>query len=105
MTDIDPGLGKNGAALVVGLAVFQLWTAYTTRAPSFSELSHATPGDDTHEQLMDTDLTVGSLAIVAALSLGLLTRDIRLVGLMLFPFIVISLWHHAILNRTYTPER
>lgn len=91
---------KDVAAVVVGLAVFELWKAYTARAPQFTALSDAPRGGEVHQQLMDADMSVGSLAVVAAIAMFALTRDVSILVLIILSFGVISIWHHAILNRT-----
>lgn len=87
------------AAAVVGLACYQLAQSYTDRAPSLHDLGKAVRGDSTHQQLLDTDLTIGSIALVVGVAMTVLTKDITAMLLMLFTFGILSLWHHAILNR------
>lgn len=88
----------SAATAVVGLAVFQLWTAWTNNAPSLAEAREAEPGDaSVRQKLIDADLLVGGLAVMVGAVLAVMTRDMTALLLMLVVFGCLSMWHHAVL--------
>ena len=93
------GWEPAAAAAVTGLACYELWNAWNSNAPTLRELGSAVQGDDTHQQLHDADLTVGSLALIVGVSMAVLTKDLTVLILMIFSFGALTLWYHAVLNR------
>ncbi len=96
-------LDRGIAASVVAVAVYEIWKAYTSRAPGMTALSAGVPGGETHQALQDADYAVGGLAVIAGLAMFFFTRDVKILVLVLVTFASVALWHHAVLNRT--PER
>ena len=88
----------TAAAAVVALATFQLWQSWQGAAPRLSDLREFIPGDITaKQQLLDADLTVGSLALIVGVAMAIYTRDFSILILMIFSFGALSLWYHAVL--------
>lgn len=88
----------QAAAAVVGLAAFELWKVWGNNAPSLSQVRAAPPGDDTiRQQLMDADITVGSLALIIGGTFAVLTRDMTALIIMLVMFGLLSFFHHWVL--------
>lgn len=89
------------AAAVVGAAGFQLWQAWNTNAPSLAQCRAASPVGEAHltvkQQLMDADLTVGSLALILGTTFALLAKDLTVLLIMVLIFGTLSLWHHQVL--------
>jgi predicted short-subunit dehydrogenase-like oxidoreductase (DUF2520 family) len=86
------------AATVVGLASYNLWSAWQASAPSLAELRAAEPGDiSARQKLLDANMTVGSLALVIGVTIAILTRDITVLLIMAVFFATLSYWHNAVL--------
>jgi hypothetical protein len=95
MAKLEPA----AAASVIGLAGFQLFTAWSNTAPSLSDLRAATPGDDSMRQkLYDADFMVGGLALALGVAFSVLSHDMTALVVMMVIFGMVSLWHHSVLN-------
>lgn len=95
----------TAAAAVIALATYNLWQAWQGTAPSLAELREHTPGNITaRQQLMDADLTVGSLALIVGIAMAIYTRDYSILILMVFSFGALSLWYHAVLASRPTKD-
>ena len=91
-------LEPSAAAAVIGVGAFELCKLYTDAAPSVTECRAATTGTDTHQQLVDADMTVGPLALVIGGTMSLLIRDWSPLAIMLIVFGAISVLRHWMLN-------
>lgn len=87
----DEGLGKGAAALVVSLAVFETWKAYTARATRYG--------------LVDADMSVAPLVAIAAIAMYAFTKDLRISALLVLSFAGLSGWHHLFIDRTTTLDK
>ena len=94
-----PGKYEPQAAVaVVGLAAFELWKVWGSNAPSLAAVRAAPPGDDSiRQQLMDADITVGSLAVIIGVTFAILTKDMTALIIMLVMFGTLSFFHHWVL--------
>lgn len=98
-------LEPTAAAAVVALATFQLWQSWQGTAPTLAGLREYSPNNITaKQQLMDADLTVGSLALIVGVAMAIYTRDLSILVLMVFSFGALSLWYHAVLASAPTTE-
>lgn len=95
---------QNGAAAaIVGLCTFQLWTAWNEATPSLSELRGATADrtnpDNTamRQKLHDAVLTVGSLALVVGIAMGVFTKKADTFILLAFTLTILATWYYSIL--------
>ena len=87
------------APFAVATAAFGIWTAYENNAPSLVECRAATPGDiSIRQQLLDADLTVGTIAAVIGFTFVYVTKDLTVLWLMLITFAMLSYWRHSILD-------
>ena len=91
------------AAAIVGLSTFQLWTAWNQSAPALAELRAATNNKaDTgntamRQKLHDAVLTVGSLALVVGVAMGVFTKRIDTLLLLGSTLAILALWYYSIL--------
>lgn len=91
---------RGAAAAVVGLACYEIASRYMDASPSLEALYAATPdGGNVHAQLRGADLSVGGLALIVGISMYVLTKEWTVLGILLFSFGSLSVWHHIILNR------
>lgn len=89
----------EAAIALVGMAGFQIWNAWNENAPSLQECRKARPGDDTvRQQMLDAEITVGSLALVLGVVFAVLTKDITAMIIMLGIFAALAFLHHWILD-------
>lgn len=92
-------LEPSAAAAVIGVAVFELWEAYRSSAPSLAECRTAVPGDiRIRQQLMDADMTIGSLALIVGIAFAVMSKDTTVLIILLAVFGIASLWRHSILS-------
>lgn len=90
----DPSVATG----IVGLAAFQLWSAWNSSAPSLADAREAAPGDvSVKQKLMDADILVGGLAVIVGGVLAVMTHDVTALILMLVVFGALSVWHHMVL--------
>lgn len=88
-------------ALAVTAGILSTAQIYGQYAPSLKELRTRDVGDTTgRQELMDADILVGSIAIVAGSFVSWAVHDIGPLIVLLFTFSVISYWHHMVLNST-----
>ena len=91
-------LSTEATVAVVGLAGFQIWQAWRETAPSFYDLRQAHPGDIPMSQaLLDSSLTVGTLALGLGVAFAVLSHDMTALILMAVIFGILALWSHQIL--------
>lgn len=90
---------EAGLVGLVGFAVWQLHNAYTDMAPDLHALREAN-GDDVkpRQQLLDTDVCVGGIALLAGVAASWLMRSPVPILLMGLAFVLVSGYHHAVLN-------
>lgn len=104
MTEVNLFKWDSSAAVLLGLAAFQLADTWTKTAPSLSEIRAAQPDGDPlayaamRQKLMDADMSVGTTAVVIGLVVSILTRDPSALVVMLLVFVALSGWQHAILT-------
>ena len=95
--------GNGAAAAIVGLCTFQLWTAWNESAPSLADLRAATSdksdADNTamRQKLHDAVLTVGSLALVVGIAMGVFTRKLDTLILLASTLAILATWYYSIL--------
>jgi hypothetical protein len=96
---------EQGAALaLVGFCGFQLWDAWNKTAPSLADCRGAAPGDVVvGQQLMDADVTVGSLAVLIGVIMAILSKNATALIIILVMFGGLSFWHHMA-YRGLSPE-
>ena len=89
----------SAAIAVVGVAAFELWKVWNSSAPTLAEVREADfTNINVRQRLMDSDITVGSLAVVIGVSLAVMTRDATALVLMLIIFGSLSFFHHWVLD-------
>ena len=92
-------LSVEAATAVVGLAAFELWKAWGNNAPALSTVRSAPPGDITvRQQLMDADITVGSLAVIIGVAMAILTKDMTALIILMVVFGALSFFHHWVMD-------
>lgn len=88
-----------GAAAIIGLAGFQLLSAWNNNAPTLQEVRQAPPGDNViGTQLKDADIMVGGLAVILGTTYLVLTKDTTAMFVMVGIWGSMSLWYHAVLK-------
>ena len=94
-------LGANDNALaiaVAGVTVFSLAELWQRTAPSLSDLRGHMPGSiDAKQRLVDADVVVGMVAVLAGAFIAIVTRDVTALILILVTFGALSLYYHATL--------
>lgn len=94
----------TAAAGLVGVALWQLHEAYRETAPKLGELRRAGRDCVDHRQrLLDADLTVGGLALLAGTSASLLIRSWIPLLIVAVGFAWISGLHHLVMG-SLTPD-
>lgn len=89
----------GAAATLMGMAGFQIWTAWNNSAPSFKELRKAEPGDISKKQeLLDATLSVGTLALGLGIAFAVMTKDWTAIFIMLGVLGGLALWSYQILE-------
>ena len=91
------------AAAIVGLATYQLWNAWKDSAPTLAEL-RGTTNSQAHEgnvamrqKLHDAVLTVGSLAVVVGVAMGIYTKRVDTLILLGSTLGILATWYYSIL--------
>lgn len=86
-------------ASVAALVIFEIWKLYEKNAPSISELRAATPGDiHLKQRLIDTDFTIGSMAIAVGILFSVKAKDPIIVYVILALLTALSWWRYEILE-------
>lgn len=86
------------ATAVAGLAFLQLHNAYTSAAPSLSDLRQNPRDSIGHQQqLMDADFMVGVLAVGIGATVSALTGRWLIFWIVLGGAALTSWWHHQVL--------
>ena len=89
---------QNGtAAAIVGLCTYQLWNAWNDSTPSLTELRAASQYGPERQKLHDAVLTVGSLALVVGVAMGIFTKRIDTLLLLASTLGVLAIWYYSIL--------
>lgn len=95
---------QNGAAAaIVGLCTFQLWTAWNESAPTLADLRGATNDKSDlgntamRQKLHDAVLTVGSLALVVGIAMGVFTKRADTLILLASTLAILATWYYSIL--------
>jgi hypothetical protein len=85
------------AIAVVGLGIFSVASLWSSVAPSLGDLRDCHPGDlATH--MRDADVIVGFVALMAGITIAVLTKDITAMIMILVTYGALSLYYHAVLN-------
>lgn len=86
-------------ASVSALVVFEIWKAYENNAPTISDLRSAEPGDCTMKQrIMDTDFTVGSIALAVGVVFAMKAKDPSILMITVALLAALSFWRYEILE-------
>lgn len=97
MLDTNAGL----AIAVTGVAVFSLAELWQRTAPSLSDLRGTTPGSiDAKQRLVDADIVVGIVAVLAGTFIAVVTKDATAMVLIMVTFGALALYYHATLAAT-----
>lgn len=100
-----PRMEPLAAAALVSVALWDLARAYRETAPPLGELRRADRDDVDHRQrLLDADLMVGGLALLAGATASWLTRSIIPGAIVAAGFVWVSYWHHAVMG-SLTPDQ
>lgn len=87
-----------GAVALTGFAVWELFDTYTTLAPTMSELRETSCHDTSARQrLMDADVCVGGIAVLAGSAAAWLSRSWVPLALVTAALAWVSWYHHAAL--------
>lgn len=95
--------GNATAAAIVGLTTYQIWNAWKDSAPSLAELRAATnsrsDADNTamRQKLHDSVLTVGSLALIVGIAMGVYTKRYDALILLVCTLGILAVWYYSIL--------
>lgn len=102
---MDTNERMGGAVALTGFAVWQLFSTYTTMAPSLSELRD-TLGDSTaaRQKLADADWCVGGIALLAGGTASYLSRSWLPLALITGALAWVSWYHHSALGGP-TPDQ
>lgn len=96
MSAVDSG-ATVGAAAIAGFAVWQMYNAYQGAAPKLSVLRTANNDPVVLQSLVDADVTVGLMAVLAGGAASYLARDWSPLVIVAVAFATMSLYHHLIL--------
>lgn len=101
MTRMEP----VAAAGLVGVALWQLAEAYRDTAPPLGDLRRADRDCVDHRQrLLDADLMVGGLALLAGSAASWLMRSWIPLVIVALGFVWVSGWHHLVMG-SVTPDQ
>ena len=93
--------GENLALVgLVGFAVWQCRDAYTDMAPDLHELRNASDPAQIltlSQSLLDTDICVGGVALLAGIASSILTKSWIPIALLFGAFAICSGYHHMVL--------
>lgn len=98
-----PRIETDAAVIaLLGFAVWETRKAYTDSAPSLTELRSAAPGTDSHitaaQHLLDADMTVGLVAILAGFAASYFTQSWMPIALVGGTYLALCYYHHAVLS-------
>lgn len=91
------------AAAIVGLATYQLWQAWNGSAPTLADLRSASQTKSDHDniamrqKLHDAVLTVGSLALIVGVAMGIYTKRADTLILLACTLGILATWYYSIL--------
>lgn len=88
----------NATAALIGVSTYQLWNAWIQTAPSLADLRAATPGDDTHQKLLDATYQVGGLVAMIGIAFGVASGDWSALMLMGLVFGALVFWSYQVLD-------
>ena len=88
-----------GAAAITGIAVWELSKAYQRFAPALGDLRKADCDEtDSRQRLLDADMCVGGLAILAGGAASWLSRSWVPLVVIALAMLWVSCYHRAVLN-------
>lgn len=100
-----PRMEPVAAAGLVGFALWELTKAYQSTAPTLGELRHAPSSSVDHRQrLLDADLMVGGLALLAGGFASWLMRSGVPIVITGAGYAWVAGWHHVVM-RGVTPDQ
>lgn len=86
-------------ASVSTIIIFEIWKAYENNAPTIAELRSTAPGDlAMRQRLLDTDFTVGSIALAVGLIFSMKAKDSSILIITAGILISLSWWRYEILE-------
>lgn len=86
-----------GAAAIAGFSVWQMYEAYSRNAPDLTTLRKAQNDPAVLQDLVDADVTVGLVAVVAGGAASWLSRSLTPLIIVVAAFGTVALYHHLIL--------
>lgn len=101
MTRVEP----IAAAGLIGVALWQMSEAYRETAPPLTDLRRSDPDCVDHRQrLLDADILVGGLALIAGTAASWLMRSWVPILLVSAGYAWVAGWHHLVMG-SITPEK
>lgn len=89
----------GGATALVGAAVFQIHSQYTTHAGSLADAREASMNDPkTRQRISDADVLTGGLVLLVGGSVSYFTRSVVPIAIAIIGFGLISVYYHAALT-------
>lgn len=86
-------------ASISALIITEMWKAYENNAPTLADLRAAEPNDIAMKQrLIDTDFTVGSIALAIGVVFAVKAKDHSLIVIIAALLAALSWWRHEILE-------
>jgi len=86
-------------ASVSALVLFEIWKAYENNAPSIADLRASDKSDlAMRQRLIDSDFTVGSIAIAVGVVFAIKAKDSSLLVIIAALLAALSFWRYEILE-------
>lgn len=85
---------------VLGFSIWEVHKAYTAAVPGMTTLRECDPNDKGTllQHLVDADITVGGVAILAGLAASVMTRSLVPLILIGGTYGILAYYHHAVLS-------
>ena len=94
----DIGGNVLGAAALTSFGVWQIYDAYTKTAPKLTDLRESGNETTERQQLLDTDMMVGGVAVLAGATASWLSKNVMPLLIILVSFVWLSWYHHLVLK-------
>lgn len=92
-----PKLETGAAGAIVGLSLVELFKMYKDTAPDLTDIRDAPAHDyGMRQKLMDTNILVGSMAILVGTAMSYLAGTIIPAALMLAGFTLIAVYYYMV---------